>query len=99
MLFMQFANANSLREISNGLKSTSGDLNHLGIQKKIPSKSALSYINGHRKWEFFKDYYLFLYEYFAKSGEFKQVKFKIKRKIYLLDSTTITRYNVDINNQ
>lgn len=90
MLFMQFANANSLREISNGLKSTSGDLNHLGIHKKVPSKSSLAYINEHRKWEFFRDYYLFLYEYFSKEGKFKQLKFKIKRKIYLLDSTTIT---------
>ena len=90
MLFMQFANANSLREISNGLKSTSGDLNHLGIHKKVPSKSELGYINKHRKWGFFRDYYFFLSEYFANLGEFKQVKFKIKRKIYLLDSTTIT---------
>ena len=31
MLFFQFAHANSLSEISNGLKATSGDLNHLGI--------------------------------------------------------------------
>jgi len=90
MLFFQFAKANSLSEISNGLKATSGDLNHLGIQKKVPCKSSLSYINEHKDWEFFKDYYMYLYKCFSDEANFKQVKFKIKRKIYLLDSTTIT---------
>lgn len=90
MLFFQFAHANSLSEISNGLKATSGDLNHLGIQKKVPCKSSLSYINEHRSWEFFRDYYMSLYKIFTSEGNFKQIKFKIKRKIYLLDSTTIT---------
>ena len=90
MLFFQFAHANSLSEISNGLKATSGDLNHLGIQKKVPCKSSLSYINEHRSWEFFRDYYISLYKTFTNEGNFKQIKFKIKRKIYLLDSTTIT---------
>ena len=41
MLFCQFAKANSLREISNGLRSTTGNLNHLGIAL-APSKSSLS---------------------------------------------------------
>jgi len=90
MLFFQFAHANSLSEISNGLKATSGNLNHLGIQKKVPCKSSLSYINEHRSWEFFRDYYMSLYKNFTNDGNFKQIKFKIKRKIYLLDSTTIT---------
>jgi hypothetical protein len=89
MLFLHFAKANSLSETSNGLKVTSGDLNHLGIQKKVPCKSSLSYINEHRNWEFFRDYYMCLYRSLTNEGNFKQVKFKIKRKIYLLDSTTI----------
>jgi len=90
MLFMQFAKANSLSEISNGLKITSGDLNHLGIQNKIPCKSSLSYENKHRNWELFRDYCMSLYESIANEGIFKQVKFRINRKIYLLDSTTVT---------
>jgi len=90
MLFLQFAKANSLSEISNGLKLTGGDINHLGIQKKVPCKSSLSYINEHRNWEFFREYYMCLYQNFTNKAHFKQVKFKIKRKIYLLDSTTIT---------
>lgn len=31
MLFCQFANSQSLRDISNGLRSATGNLNHLGM--------------------------------------------------------------------
>ncbi len=41
MLFMQLANSNSLSEISNGLRLSVGNLNHLGITKKVPVKSSL----------------------------------------------------------
>lgn len=91
MLFCHLSKANSLREISNGLKSSTGNLNHLGIMKKSPSKSALSYINMHRCWELFRDYYYSLLEDLHTSANFRQVKFKIKsRKILLLDSTIIS---------
>ena len=52
MLFGQFAKSQSVRDISNGLRSATGNLNHLGIQK-APSKSAISYQNKHRKWQAF----------------------------------------------
>ena len=42
MIFCQFAYCTSLREISNGLKSATGNLNHLGLER-APSKSILSY--------------------------------------------------------
>lgn len=35
MLFPHLAKANSIREVTNGLKSITGNLNHLGIDKKI----------------------------------------------------------------
>jgi len=35
MLFMQLANSNSLSEISNGLRLSGGNLNHLGYLKQI----------------------------------------------------------------
>jgi hypothetical protein len=38
MLFCQFAKSQSVRDISNGLRSATGNLNHLGIDK-APSKS------------------------------------------------------------
>ena len=50
MLFLHIAKANSIREVTNGLRSITGNLNHLGIDNKTPSKSSLSYINGHRDW-------------------------------------------------
>lgn len=90
MLFCHFARANSLREISNGLKSATGNLNHLGILKKTPSKSSLSYINQHRDSILFKDYYYCLLSHLQQKAGFKQIKFKIRKKIYLLDSTLIT---------
>lgn len=91
MLFCHFSKANSLREISNGLRSATGNLNRLGIMKKSPSKSALSYINMHRGWELFRDYYYSLLDELRNSTNFRQVKFKIKsRKILLLDSTIIS---------
>jgi hypothetical protein len=74
-----------VREITSGLLSISGNLNHLGIQGKSPSKSSLSYINANRDWQMFREYYFNLLEDFQNRGKFKRKKFKqIKRKIYLL---------------
>jgi len=91
MLFCHLSKAQSIREITNGLLSTTGNLNHLGIQGKSPSKSSLSYINANRDWQLFRDYYFRLFENFQSRGNFKRKKFKkIKKKIYLLDSTIIS---------
>lgn len=89
MLFCQFAKSQSVRDISNGLRSATGNLNHLGIDK-APSKSTISYQNKHRDWKLFRDYYYHLLESLGQQAAFKQVKFKIKSKIFLLDSTTIS---------
>ena len=35
MLFCQFANSRSVWDISNGLRSATGNLNHLGVQKSL----------------------------------------------------------------
>lgn len=89
MLFCQFAKSQSVRDISNGLRSATGNLNHLGIQK-APSKSTISYQNKNRSWELFRAYYYQLLGSLGQQAGFKQVKFKIKSKIFLLDSTTIS---------
>ena len=89
MLFSQFASSQSLRDISNGLRSATGNLSHLGI-RKAPSKSTISYQNKHRNWELFKNYYYELLDTFGHQAVQKRVKFKIKAKILLLDSTTIS---------
>lgn len=91
MLFCHFARAHSVRDISNGLRSITGNANHLGIQKKIPSRSSVSYINEHRDWQMFREFYIKLKEHLQSDGKYLQrKKFKdIDRKIYMLDSTVI----------
>lgn len=89
MVFCQFSKSNSLRDIANGLRSATGNLNHLGIDK-APSKSSISYQNQRRDWKLFRDYYYKMLEKLSAEAGFKQIKFRIKSKIYLLDSTTIS---------
>lgn len=89
MLFCQFANSQSLRDISHGLRSVAGNLNHLGV-KKAPSKSSIGYQNERRSYELFRDYYYGMLTHLGQQVQFRQVKFKVKSKIFLLDSTTIS---------
>lgn len=89
MLFSQFAKSQSVRDISNGLRSATGNLNHLGILK-APSKSTVSYQNKHRDWTLFREYYYKLLSHLSSQAGFRQVKFRIKSKIFLLDSSTIS---------
>ena len=89
MLFCQFAKSQSVRDISNGLRSATGNLNHLGVER-APSKSSVSYQNKHRDWRLFRDFYYQLQGQLSHLAGFKQVKFRIKSKIFLLDSTTIS---------
>jgi len=91
MLFLHLAKANSIREVTNGLKSITGNLNHLGINRKTPSKSSLSYINCHRDWRVFRDFYFTLKNDLQNRGFLKRKMFnEIDKKIYLLDSTVIS---------
>jgi len=89
MIFCQFADCVSLREISNGLHSANGNLNHLGI-RRAPSKSNLAYQNEHRSCAFFRDCYYSLLEYFGQQVSFSGRKFRFKNAVYALDSTIIT---------
>jgi len=90
MVFCHFAHAKSLREISNGLRTATGNLNHLGMQKG-PCKSSLSYINQHRDWRIFRDYYFTLLAHLRREVPFQRIKFKTKvKKILILDATVIS---------
>ena len=89
MLFCQFAKSQSVRDISNGLRSATGNLSHLGMSK-APSKSTVSYQNKNRSWELFRDYYYVLLESLGQQAQMKRTKFKIRSKIFLLDATTIS---------
>ena len=89
MLFCQFAKSQSIRDISNGLRSATGNLNHMGVEK-APSKSTISYQNKRRDWELFRDYYYSLLGSLGQQAHLRRVKFRIKSKIFLLDSTTVS---------
>jgi hypothetical protein len=84
MLYCQFGNCQSIRDISFGLRSATGNLNHLGVTR-APSKSSISYINAHRGWTFFRDVYFSLFKEF----KVKVNRIRLNRKLFILDSTLI----------
>lgn len=88
MLFCQFAQAKSLREISDGLAVTCGKLNHLGL-KTAPAKSTLAYANTHRPWHLYQQIFFRLLELCRSQSPGKKKKFRFKNKLLSLDSTTI----------
>ncbi len=69
------------------MRSATGDLNHLGVTKAM-KRSSLAYNNQHRNWELFQAMYFNLYDQFESTLKNSR-KLLPKRKIYLLDSTTI----------
>ena len=89
MLFMQMAGATSLRDISNGLRSATGNLNHFGVIK-VPCKSSLSYINKHRNFEIFKDLYFAMLDKLEPSLQ-RRRKYarRLKRQIFIMDASII----------
>ena len=89
MLFCHFAKSTSVRDISNGLRSATGNLNHLGISK-APSKSSISYQNKRRDADLFKDLYYSLLGSLGQQASLRRVKLKIKVPVYLLDATVIS---------
>ena len=91
MLFSQMAQADSLREICNGLACCLGKLSHLGL-KEGPKRSTLSYANQHRPAALFEDLFWWLMGHFRDHGGLgaRKSKFRFKNKLFSLDSTTIT---------
>lgn len=89
MLFCHFAKSTSVRDISNGLRSATGNLNHLGIAR-APSKSSISYQNMRRDADLFKNLYYALLKSLGQQAALKRVKLRIKVPVYLLDATVIS---------
>ncbi|WP_339718151.1 DUF4372 domain-containing protein [Cyclobacterium amurskyense] len=89
MLFCHFAKSTSVREISNGLRSATGNLNHLGLTK-APSKSSISYQNKRRDSDLFRDLYYSLLGSLGQQASVKRSKLRIKGPVYLLDATVIS---------
>lgn len=89
MLFCHFAKSTSVRDISNGLRSATGNLNHLGIAK-APSKSSNSYQSKRRDSDLFKELYYGLLKHLGQQASLSRVKLRIKAPVYLLDSTVVS---------
>lgn len=89
MLFCHLSSADSVRDISNGLRSTTGNMSHLGIGRS-PSKSSISYINEHRKYILFKDlYFKLIDDLWTKNTHIRKELRQLKRKVYLMDASVI----------
>jgi hypothetical protein len=91
MLFCHLANADSLREICNGLACCLFKLTHLGL-KKAPCKSTLSYANKHRPAALFEDLFFTALERFRSQGMLghRNKPFRFKNKLLSLDATVIS---------
>ena len=81
MLFCHFAKSTSVRDISNGLRSATGNLNHLGVNR-APSKSSISYQNERRDADLFKELYYGLLNRLGQQTNQKRVKLRIKVPVY-----------------
>ncbi len=89
MVFCQFSGRDSVRDISNGLKSATGNLNHLGINR-APSKSTVAYQNANRDSSVFREIFYLLFQHFGQQAAWQRKKFRFKMPIRLLDSTLVS---------
>jgi hypothetical protein len=87
MLFCQFAQAHSLREIYGGLACCLGKLTHLGIPC-APKKSTLAYANEHRPWQLYETLFGQLLARCPLLAAGKE-KFGFRNKLYSMDSSVI----------
>lgn len=86
MLFCQLGRAHTLREITGGLRSCEGKLQHLGIT--APCRSTLAYANEHRPWQLYQEIFLNLLQR-CRSQVFTEKKFRFKNPLHSLDSSII----------
>lgn len=89
MVFSQFSGCDSVRDVSNGLKSATGNLNHLGISK-APSKSTVAYQNANRDSGVFRQIFYALFQHFGQQALWQRKGFRFKMPIKLLDSTLVS---------
>jgi hypothetical protein len=86
MLFCQLGRAHTLREITGGLRSCEGKLQHLGIT--APCRSTLAYANEHRPWQLYQEIFLSLLQRCRSQG-LGEKKFRFKNPLRSLDSSII----------
>jgi hypothetical protein len=88
MLFCQFAQCKSLREISDGLAVTCGKLNHIGMGQ-APAKSTLAYANEHRPWQTYEQLFFDMLAICKSASPGKKRKFRFKNKLLSMDASII----------
>ncbi len=86
MLFCQLAQAKSLREITQGLRSCEGKLKHLGVDS-APKRSTLSYANAHRPWQLYQNTFYALLQRCIDIAP--RHRFRFKNKLLSIDATII----------
>ncbi len=90
MLLCHLGNLGSLHDISNGLRSATGNLQRLGVSR-APAHSTIAYQNAERSWEVFRDIYFGLFESLEPSLQRRRIQAaRLKRKIFILDSSVVS---------
>jgi len=87
MIYCHLGHAKSLREISYGLQSCIGKINHLGL-RQAPKRSTLSYANKTRPWEPFRELFYNMLS-ICRSQMRGRRKFRFKNKLFSLDATIV----------
>jgi hypothetical protein len=86
MIFCQLAQAQSLREITNGLRCCVGKLNHLGVPE-APKRSTLAYANAQRPWQLYEKQF---YRLLARCRTVAPGhKFRFKNQLLSMDASMI----------
>jgi len=88
MMFCQLGNAESLREICNGLAASEGKLKHLNVSR-APSRSTLAYANEHRPYELYREVFQDVLNSCLEEASQQKRRFRFKNPLVSLDSSTI----------
>ena len=98
MLYCIFHNCTSLREVTSGMQACYHRLNHLGLAY-CARRSTLSDANRKRTSKVFEAIYMHLYKKFgSRLSDSLNEKEKLKTKLYIADSTTISLFKEILKN-
>ncbi len=88
MTFAQLSGTDSLREISQGMKTHHGKLQHMR-QGWTPKASSLAYALSHRPWEIFSEFHRHLVEMARRECIGRRRIAELEQGVFSIDSTSI----------
>jgi hypothetical protein len=88
MLFAQLSGTDSLREITQGMKTHHSKLLHMG-QEWVPKTSSLAYALAHRPWQIFSEFHLHLVELARRECVGRRRIAELEQGVFSIDSTSI----------